>query len=415
MANFREAVPVGSRSLSCHRAGRRGAYSPEQEIEMTPNNNTPSRALQQDARAWSTFTGTKYTAALRQVSSPLAQGLLGPRVSARRLIAILSDHELIGAHGGTPLLGENGVRSDSPWHFNGKGDYIQLALITDMLRMFTPTSGAKAAEVGSYSLKHTAEWFLSPHCSYVSNGRLIWAAAALGLPIAGPDGEGPNLLIGVSEREHDYVHRMVGSGQTRPQVHHYRPAGYEHLRTVLTRAAAGESITDDWVPPAPVDEPAPFHGWLIRQVGRSDVVGDLAGDYSAGVRDSDHRIARTAGELLAIFHEVSHSSEAYDAVVTAIAEWIRTEPSSASIRTEQIGGDSHNHGGWGAGSGTTERYEYLCPCGDGTIIEEHDNIPGFREHDVWIACDKCHAEWHFVEGRSVRDWALQPASISAAV
>jgi len=378
---------------------------------MTPNNNTPSRALQQDARAWSTFTGTKYTAALRQVSSPLAQGLLGPRVSARRLIAILSDHELIGAHGGTPLLGENGVRSDSPWHFNGKGDYIQLALITDMLRMFTPTSGAKAAEVGSYSLKHTAEWFLSPHCSYVSNGRLIWAAAALGLPIAGPDGEGPNLLIGVSEREHDYVHRMVGSGQTRPQVHHYRPAGYEHLRTVLTRAAAGESITDDWVPPAPVDEPAPFHGWLIRQVGRSDVVGD----YSAGVRDSDHRIARTAGELLAIFHEVSHSSEAYDAVVTAIAEWIRTEPSSASIRTEQIGGDSHNHGGWGAGSGTTERYEYLCPCGDGTIIEEHDNIPGFREHDVWIACDKCHAEWHFVEGRSVRDWALQPASISAAV
>ncbi|MGW4057771.1 hypothetical protein ACWEGE_05805 [Amycolatopsis sp. NPDC004747] len=375
---------------------------------MTPNNNTPSRALQQDARAWSTFTGTKYTAALRQVSSPLAQGLLGPRVSARRLIAILSDHEVIGAHGGAPLLGEDGVRSDSPWHFNGKSDYIQLALITDMLRMFTPTSGAKAAEVGSYSLKHSAEWFLSPHCSYVSNGRLIWAAAALGLPIAGPDGEGPNLLIGVSEREHDYVHRMVGSGQTRPQVHHYCPAGYEHLRTVLTRAAAGESITDAWVPPAPVDEPAPFHDWLIRQVGRNDVVGDLAGDYSAGVRDSDHRIARTAGELLTIFHEVSHSPEAYDAVVTAIAEWIRTEPSSASIRTEQIGGDSHDHGGWGAGSGTTERYEYLCPCGDGTIIEEHDNIPGFREHDVWIACDKCHAEWHFVEGRGVRDWALQP-------
>ncbi|WP_410628071.1 hypothetical protein [Amycolatopsis sp. cmx-8-4] len=382
---------------------------------MTPNNNTPSRALQQDARAWSAFTGTKYTSALRQVSSPLAQGLLGPRVSARRLIAVLSDHELIGAQGGVPLLGEDGVRSDSPWHFDGKSDYIQLALITDMLRMFTPTSGAEAAEVGSYSLKHTAEWFLSPHCSYVSNGRLIWAAAALGLPIADPNRDGPNLLIGVSEREHDYVHRMVGSGQTRPQVHHYRPAGYEQLRTVLTRAADGESIPHGWVPPAPVGEPAPFHDWLIRQVGRNDVVGDLAADYSAGVRDSDHRIACTASELLAIFHEVSHSSEAYDTVVSAIAEWIRTEPSTTYIRTEQISGDSHDHRGWGAGSGTTERYEYLCPCGDGTIIEEHDNIPGFREHDVWIACDKCRAEWHFVEGRGVRDWALQPASVSAAV
>jgi hypothetical protein len=41
------------------------------------SDSSPSRALQQDARAWSTFTGAKYTAALRQMSSPLAQGLLG--------------------------------------------------------------------------------------------------------------------------------------------------------------------------------------------------------------------------------------------------------------------------------------------------------------------------------------------------
>jgi len=378
------------------------------------SDSSPSRALQQDARAWSTFTGAKYTAALRQMSSPLAQGLLGPRVSARRLIAVLSDHELIGAHGGDPLVGEDGVRSDSPWRFNGKTDYIELALITDMLRMFTPTSGAADPEVGSYSLKHTAEWFLSPHLSYVSNGRLIWAAAALGLPIARPGGDGPNLLIGVSEREHDYVHRMVGSGQTRPRADHYRPAGYEHLRAALARAAAGEFIADGWVRPVPVDEPSPFHDWLIRQVGRNDVVGDLADDYSVGVRDSDHRVARTAGELLAIFHEVSHSPRAYDAVVTSIAEWMRSEPSSAPIRTEPVRGDAHDHGGWGAGAGTTERYEYRCPCGDGTIIEEHDNIPGFREHDVRIDCDKCRTEWRFVDGRGVRDWALQPAAVSAA-
>lgn len=379
---------------------------------MTPN-NTPSRALQQDARAWSAFTGTNYTSALRQMSSPLAQGLLGPRVSARRLIAALNDHELIGAHGGDPTLGENGVCSDSPWDFDGKTDYIQLALITDMLRMFTPTSGTESPEVGSYSLKHTAEWFLSPHFSYVSNGRLIWAAAALGLPIADPDGDGPNLLIGVSEREHDYVRRMVGSSQIRPQVDHYRPAGYEHLRAALARAAAGEFIIDGWVRPALVEEPAPFHDWLAQQVGRNDVVGDLAGDYSAGVRDSDHRVARTADELLAIFHEVPHSPEAYDAVVTSIAEWMRTEPSSTPIRTERIGGEEHDHGGWDAGAGTTERYEYLCPCGDGVIIEEHDNIPGHREHDRWIACDKCRVEWRFVEGRSVRGWAIEPVGLTA--
>ena len=92
---------------------------------------------------------------------------------------------------------------------------------------------------------------------------------------------------------------------------------------------------------------------------------------------------------------------------------MRTEPSSTPIRTERVGGDSHAHGGWGAGAGTVERYEYLCPCGNGTIMEEHDNIPGFREHDVRIDCDKCRAEWRFLTGRGVRDWALEPVPVSA--
>ena len=37
---------------------------------------------------------------------------------------------------------------------------------------------------------------------------------------------------------------------------------------------------------------------------------------------------------------------------------------------------------YGAGVGDTEYYEYECPCGKGAIIEEHDNIPGFRNHSV---------------------------------
>lgn len=40
---------------------------------MTSSNHAQNRELQQDARAWAVFTGTKYTAALRQMTSPLGQ------------------------------------------------------------------------------------------------------------------------------------------------------------------------------------------------------------------------------------------------------------------------------------------------------------------------------------------------------
>lgn len=380
---------------------------------MTPSNHTQRRDVQRDARAWADFTGTRYTAALRQVRSPFAQGFLGEPVSARQLIAALSAHKLIGARGGDPLLGENGYRSEAPWSFNGETDLIELALITEMLRMFTCTSDTEAPDVSSYSLKHTAERFLSPYCSYVSNGRVIWAAAALGLPIVDPYGTGPNLLIGVSEREHDYVRRMVSHGQTPPRADHYRPAGYEYLRAALARAAAGDPITDRWERPTLVDEPAPFHDWLLLQSGRDDAVGDFASDYAASVRHSDHRMAHTPSELLAILNEVVRSLEAYDAAVSAIAEWMRSIPTPTPIRTERIAGDEHDHKGWGAGAGTAARSEYRCPCGDGTVVEEHDNLPGFREHDVWIDCGKCRTEWRFVEGRSTRDWGLVPVAVES--
>src|SRR4051812_34875288 len=115
-----------------HGAGLAGVgCTVRSRVEMTSDNHTHDRELQQDARAWAEFTGTKYTAALRQMGFPLAQGLFGERVSARHLIATLDEHAVIGARGGSPRLGENGFRSEATWRFDRETDFIELALITD--------------------------------------------------------------------------------------------------------------------------------------------------------------------------------------------------------------------------------------------------------------------------------------------
>jgi predicted SprT family Zn-dependent metalloprotease len=63
-----------------------------------------------------------------------------------------------------------------------------------------------------------------------------------------------------------------------------------------------------------------------------------------------------------------------------------------------------NHPWYGAGSGDTERYEYECPCGKGKIIEEHDNIPGFR--DLYISCDECKEKYTIRTEHGIRSWEL---------
>lgn len=76
------------------------------------------------------------------------------------------------------------------------------------------------------------------------------------------------------------------------------------------------------------------------------------------------------------------------------------------MRTKLIDSSIENSLGYGAGSGDIERYEYECPCGKGKIIEEHDNIPGFRDHDVYISCEKCRKIYSLDISKGVRNWEL---------
>lgn len=76
------------------------------------------------------------------------------------------------------------------------------------------------------------------------------------------------------------------------------------------------------------------------------------------------------------------------------------------MRTKLIYSNQEEHPGYGAGSGDTERYEYECPCGKGKIIETHDNIPGFREHDLYLYCDECKNKYEFDPSKNTRGWEL---------
>lgn len=368
----------------------------------------PNRSQQQDAKAWAEFTGCTYTAALRQMTSPMAQGLLGQRLRARQLIAILQNHELIGInneHSKAPLSSANGVRRSDfgdVWSFNGETDYLDLALIAEFLQMFSMVDDVADAEVHSYSLKHTAENFLKPHLGYVSNGQVIWVAAALGIPLLDDTGAGPNLYVGISETEHRYVHSMTarGSDHNRPKAHHFRPAGYEFVQASLERAAAGETITEKWIEPEHSDTPLPFHEWLLAHHADDTVVGDIANDYWAGVLNSDHDMAAHPADFLEMFRHINAGFDVYDSVIEAINQFYRDAPETTPVRTALIKK-------WVRSD--METYTFVCPCGDGTIIEDHENEVGFQEHSRRLDCDRCDDEWVFSPGRSVRQWGLLPA------
>nr|WP_288830555.1 hypothetical protein [uncultured Clostridium sp.] len=76
------------------------------------------------------------------------------------------------------------------------------------------------------------------------------------------------------------------------------------------------------------------------------------------------------------------------------------------MRTKLIYSSHNDHVGYGAGSGSTELLEYECPCGKGKIIEEHDNIPGFRDHDAYIFCDECNKKYYLDTSKGASGWEL---------
>ncbi len=397
-------------------------------IAAITSSTSNSREIQRDARFWSSFSGMNYTSSLRLMQHPLAQGILGERIRARDLVSVLTEHPLLSKiQSGARVthLGENGLWSSEQHPFGGdENTFLSVVLTAELLRGFTrlpePTGDSY-----SYNLKHTAEEFFGEwlgEFSYISNGTAIWAGAVLGIPLAesNPGERSLNADFGLDPRQVEYARRMrgakKGSANGYPKAHYHRPPGYQHLQRALEQYRLTGETPSRW---NGVDENAepktsPFHEWLIAQTGSADMsrtIGTretLAFDYSWGIRDGDHGIASQPEDLLTILHRVGADERVFDAARNAVLDWARTSPLSTGIRTELLDYEKSDHDGWGAGAGDTERYEYLCPCGAGKIVEEHENIPGFREHDVWITCSTCDAEWEFVPGRAAGGWRIRP-------
>lgn len=43
--------------------------------------------------------------------------------------------------------------------------------------------------------------------------------------------------------------------------------------------------------------------------------------------------------------------------------------------------------------GVTEQKIYACPCGEGTVVYEEDDIPGNRDQYTKIKCEECIKEY----------------------
>lgn len=316
---------------------------------MNSNANTPDRAFQRDARAWSAFTGLNYTTSLRLMKHPLAQGILGGRISARDLIRVLEQHPVLSepiwetSSSGEDVvteerithLGENGLwaADDGGLEVSQEDGFLEVVLAAEVLRIFTVT-GESNEDAFSYGLKHTAERFLGESLeefSYVSNGKTIWAAAVLGIPIAEclPGEYSLNAYFGLDALQVDYAHRMRSGDAQKPNAHHHRPAAYQYLQAVLKQYAETGETPGRWSGVDDQAEPvtSPFHEWLIAQVnpaGERGAPGSremLAYDYSAGVREGDHRVSLDGDDMVRIMHEGRADPAWVEAAERAAHEW----------------------------------------------------------------------------------------------
>ena len=75
------------------------------------------------------------------------------------------------------------------------------------------------------------------------------------------------------------------------------------------------------------------------------------------------------------------------------------------MRTERISYDCYEMDE-DDGGGNLETTVYLCPCGNGKIIEKHSNIRFRGEHSVTIECEVCEKEYLLDTTLGVKNWQL---------
>ena len=54
-----------------------------------------------------------------------------------------------------------------------------------------------------------------------------------------------------------------------------------------------------------------------------------------------------------------------------------------------------------------EKRVYACPCGKGTISEEQDYTPGFRDGFAALHCEDCKTKYYIDFGSSQTKWSLK--------
>ncbi|MBB2975098.1 hypothetical protein FHX49_000639 [Microbacterium endophyticum] len=315
------------------------------EFELTDcTNRDPD--ITRDAKAWRDAAGVKYTEALRVIEDPLHQGLLGDRIVVRDLLRMLEEDPLLGRSGYAGTFGRNGLHADIAMRDQLSERVLrEVVLAAEVLRMFTrsktlapggtPTLTAAGIPfdtslidlyerewVSSYEMKHTAEQMLGPIDPYISNGAVILAATAIGLPTMRFEEDSPNVRIGVSREEHDHVRRMLNGGSDRPKTGRNLPPGYTRLQAVLMRASAGETFEQELTIPLTMRKPdSPFHRWLVAQSDRTGILGRMAQDYAEGVRLSHHRAVDSPDDLIELMGTLSSAPEFDHAAAQFAAEY----------------------------------------------------------------------------------------------